>query len=250
MTLDGLTKNEPVCDCLRGLWQRGTESRRSSADPAGKNRLQTVCLGQLHRHGLGRRFLAMDTMTIGFLVGVVASTISVFLMVQFTGEKRGIPQRIVKPRKLQLAKSSSTRRPTRTKTKTKKAKPKAFRKLQVKIKPRPAEVTFETPSVSPVSLVSACPSCGLQAPETLMAEHFMQSPSHQYGPIQLPTTIVNANTEESVPVEVDPKNALRSLLQMLVPPRAFGRRHAHRTVSPLSTIVETVRDSSHPTFRP
>lgn len=207
--------------------------------------MQTVRLGKLHRHCTIRRLLALDTMTLGFLVGVVASTISVFLIVQLTGEKR-TPQTITRSRRPQVARAV----PSRRQTKPKRTKSKSIRKLRMKTKPNSAKITVvETPPMS--SLVSACPACGLQAPDNLMAEHFIGSPSHQFGPVQpLPTTTVTENIESSDRIEEDSKNSLRSLLQMLVPPRAFGRRHAHRTVSPLSRIVETTRDSSHASFRP
>jgi hypothetical protein len=36
----------------------------------------------------------------------------------------------------------------------------------------------------------------------------------------------------------DSRQSVRNLLQMLVPPRAFGRRHAHRSMGPISSIVK------------
>jgi hypothetical protein len=83
-----------------------------------------------------------------------------------------------------------------------------------------------------------CPSCGLQAPGSLLAEHFLGSPSHRNG---LPE-IVKADVGEIEAVkeakEEDSKQSVRNLLQMLVPPRAFGRRHAHRSIGPISSIVK------------
>ncbi|HEV2119028.1 MAG TPA: hypothetical protein VGS11_02810 [Candidatus Bathyarchaeia archaeon] len=84
----------------------------------------------------------------------------------------------------------------------------------------------------------SCPSCGLQAPGSLLAEHFQGSPSHRNGPPK----IVQADPIEIQAVEEaeeeDSKQSVRNLLQMLVPPRAFGRRHAHRSVGPISSIVK------------
>jgi len=96
------------------------------------------------------------------------------------------------------------------------------------------------PSVSPTTTVSleACPSCGLQAPGALLAEHFMGSPSHRNGPPKIAESEAADVREEIDGSEDDSKQSVRSLLQMLVPPRAFGRRHAHRTVSPLTAIVK------------
>ena len=91
----------------------------------------------------------------------------------------------------------------------------------------PATVSFDT-----------CPSCGLQAPGLLLAEHFLGSPSHRNGPpkiVKVDAVEIKANHEAK---EEDSKQSVRNLLQMLVPPRAFGRRHAHRSMGPLSSIVK------------
>jgi hypothetical protein len=189
----------------------------------------------------------MDTIIIGFLVGIVASTVSVFLTVRLASEKLG-PQRIIHaPRRAQAARAAVSRK----RSKPRHVKPRSIRKLRMKPQPRPVETDFGTPTVAPMQMiVSSCPACGLQAPEKLMTEHFMGSPSHQYGPVQPIATAVVNNVEEELNVEEDSQNSVRSLLQMLVPPRAFGRRHANRTVSPVSRIVEPIRDSGHTSFRP
>jgi hypothetical protein len=91
----------------------------------------------------------------------------------------------------------------------------------------PAIVSFDT-----------CPSCGLQAPGSLLAEHFLGSPSHRNGPPKIVKADA-AKTEASEQAkEEDSKQSVRNLLQMLVPPRAFGRRHAHRSMGPISSIVK------------
>ena len=103
----------------------------------------------------------------------------------------------------------------------------------------------QTPVSASATTVSfdTCPSCGLQAPGSLLTEHFLGSPSHRNG---LPKIV------EADPVEVeaaaeaeeeDSRQSVRNLLQMLVPPRAFGRRHAHRSVSPISPILENLGPS-------
>jgi hypothetical protein len=107
---------------------------------------------------------------------------------------------------------------------------------------KPIEPATDTapPSVSPGTAVvlEACPSCGLQAPDSLLAEHFLGSPSHRNGPPKLVESEPATAKVEEAAIEDDSKQSVRSLLQMLVPPRAFGRRHAHRIVSPLSAIVK------------
>jgi hypothetical protein len=88
----------------------------------------------------------------------------------------------------------------------------------------------------------SCPSCGLEAPETLMAEHFTGSPSHEGGLSMQPKVADVESREGSAAIspENESRDSLRQLLQMLVPPRAFGRRHGQRTVDPLSSLVETI----------
>lgn len=190
----------------------------------------------------------MDTIVIGFVVGVVASAVSVILLVSLTHMKL-LPQKVSRqPRRPQSAKVAVSRK----QPKSRRVKSRSIRKLRVKPhpQPQPVGVDFETPTVALAqTIVSTCPSCGLQAPEILMMEHFTQSPSHQYGPVQPIATAAVTNIEAEANVEED-SDSVRSLLQMLVPPRAFGRRHANRTVNPLSRIVEATGDSGHTSFRP
>ena len=84
-----------------------------------------------------------------------------------------------------------------------------------------------------------------------MAEHFLGSPSHENGVPEPEVTMVeNAIFDVSQASEEDSKSSLRHLLQMLVPPRAFGRRHQGRTVNPLSSLVQTVDDARGSLVRP
>jgi hypothetical protein len=83
-----------------------------------------------------------------------------------------------------------------------------------------------------------CPSCGLQAPESLLAEHFLGSPSHMNGPPKIAKADIAQDEAVEEAGEDDSKQSVRNLLQMLVPPRAFGRRHAHRSISPISSIIK------------
>jgi hypothetical protein len=118
---------------------------------------------------------------------------------------------------------------TRTSRKAKMKTPRAIRKPS------------QAPDISAaVAHFDTCPSCGLQAPESLLAEHFMGSPSHENGPPK----IVEADPLEAEAAaeakEEDSRQSVRNLLQMLVPPRAFGRRHAYKSVIPISLITKNL----------
>jgi len=113
---------------------------------------------------------------------------------------------------------------------------------------QPVAVTSDPPMLLAVvqDAVPSCPTCGLQAPQDLMMEHFQASPFHELGTSEpQPTTMDSDVQAESTLVssEEDSRNSMRNLLQMLVPPRAFGRRHQHRTVNPLSQVIHTLEES-------
>jgi len=78
-----------------------------------------------------------------------------------------------------------------------------------------------------------------------MVEHFSGSPSHEKGkaPGQPLEEVLEAkpNTPEQ---SGDTIVTMRHIIQILIPPRAFGRRHLEKTENPLSEIVhrlETAR---------
>src|SRR5438552_19045994 len=105
--------------------------------------------------------------------------------------------------------------------------------------PEPSQM-HDIPAAT-VSSFDTCPSCGLQAPGSLLAEHFLGSPSHKDGPpkiVKAETVKTEAADNAAEEEEEDSKQSVRNLLQMLVPPRAFGRRHAHRSMGPISSIVK------------
>ena len=87
-----------------------------------------------------------------------------------------------------------------------------------------------------------CPSCGLQAPEYLMGEHFLGSPTHRNG--KPPAWADEDETQwEGIgksAKDPDPStlNLMRSLMHLLVPPRAFGLRGQERKVDPLDGLVK------------
>jgi hypothetical protein len=124
------------------------------------------------------------------------------------------------------------------------------RKAKMKT-PRPTPKPSQTPDMpaAAVAPFDTCPSCGLQAPGSLLTEHFLGSPSHRNG---LPK-IVEADPVEAEAAaeaeEEDSKQSVRNLLQMLVPPRAFGRRHAHRSIGLISPILENLGPSPGRTRR-
>lgn len=71
--------------------------------------------------------------------------------------------------------------------------------------------------------------------------------------MERPAAIEESISEVSggtVEMEEDPRRSLRNLLQMLVPPRAFGHRHQQRTVNPLSGLVRTLEVSQSALVHP
>ncbi|HEY4822987.1 MAG TPA: hypothetical protein VIH83_04805 [Candidatus Bathyarchaeia archaeon] len=87
-----------------------------------------------------------------------------------------------------------------------------------------------------------CPSCRLEAPPALMTEHLVSSPSHRKGRVQEESKVAipEKGGRHIRDVDDDAQRALRRLLQMMVPPRAFGRRHYEKTGNPLSEIVREI----------
>jgi hypothetical protein len=184
----------------------------------------------------------MDTTIVEFLFGVLAGTISSLLIVKRSGRKIP-PSRLL--RNVELAPSKSRR--SRRQTKTQHVRSRRLHTRHLTSEKISSDIAIETSAstVGQQMVMLSCPSCGLEAPETLMAEHFIGSPSHEEGPSkQLIVAEVGAN-EESVAIssESESRDSLRHLLQMLVPPRAFGRRHGQRTVDPLFNLVGTIGGS-------
>jgi len=106
-------------------------------------------------------------------------------------------------------------------------------------------IPLGTPSVTVVSL--SCPTCGLQAPETLMREHFLGSPIHEYRASKpLPVTIVSTGFHTVArPVEEEnDRTSLGDLLQTLnVMERLLKRdfyRHELRVGSGISARVANI----------
>lgn len=189
--------------------------------------------------------MSLDITIIEFLAGVAAGTISGLLIVKRMGRTALLP-RTTASRKIARTKP----RQVSKQTKTRGTKPRSERHVRPLVQPS-ATLTIE-PTVTALAMnVSSCPTCGLQAPDALMAEHFLGSPSHENGVPEPDVTMVeDAIFDVSKASEEDAKSSVRHLLQMLVPPRAFGRRHQGRTVNPLSSLVQTVADARGSVVRP
>jgi len=191
----------------------------------------------------------MDPVIFEFLGGLLAGTLVMLAVVFRTGHLSMT---------LRTRQSSSKKMPILTIRKTRSVSSVRHRKTSPHNRKSQRTVTFagtrrkartKTPdaTIAPnqtLSIASAmvsfdtCPSCGLQAPRSLLAEHFLGSPSHRNGPpkiVKVDTAEIKAGEEAK---EEDSKQSVRNLLQMLVPPRAFGRRHAHRSIGPISSIVK------------
>lgn len=209
--------------------------------------------------------LSLENIIIQILYGLIAVTISFLAIVNQVGVKQLIPRITSSPkppaekhrRSRTLSRIERTHVRSRPKSrgkttvhssKTRKAPRRLRSKLRGSSIVQPIGVTSDPPSILATvqDTVPSCPTCGLQAPHDLMMEHFQASPSHELGtPETLPTIVDDSIQAESILVssEEDSRNSMRNLLQMLVPPRAFGRRHQNRTANPLSHVIRTLEES-------
>ena len=155
----------------------------------------------------------------------------------------------VRTRRIRVRSRSKSRRRTMVQpSRTSKARRRLRSKPRGDAILQPITATSDTPTVAAYvhEVVPACPTCGLQAPEALLMEHFQASPSHEQGtPQSLPIIADDPVSAEPTLAssEEDSRNSMRNLLQMLVPPRAFGRRHQNRTANPLSHVIRTLEES-------
>ena len=189
--------------------------------------------------------MSLDITIFEFIAGVVAGTLSGVLIVKRMGRNAPLPRTMVS-RKIVRTKP----RRVLKKAKTRATRPRSSRRVRPSVQPSDT-LTIEPTVTALAATFSSCPTCGLQAPDALMAEHFLGSPSHENGvPEPDVTMIEDAIFDVPQASEEDAKNSLRHLLQMLVPPRAFGRRHQGRTVNPLSSLVQTVADAQGSLVRP
>jgi len=191
----------------------------------------------------------LDATILQFMVGIMAGTMTgIGIVRRRSSKKTRIRPVSVKTRSISGAvKYRVIAKPSKIRSTRQKA-PSKLRARSVIASGRLGPVT---PIVSTLAVAvsaspfSACPACGLEAPETLMAEHFVQSPSHQAGIAPTPPVLPTA-TRSPVPLSEeeryreDARLSFRNLLQMLVPPRAFGHRHQQKTVNPVSRLVHEI----------
>jgi hypothetical protein len=104
-------------------------------------------------------------------------------------------------------------------------------RLKRAVKPIKTVTDKTEPSLVTHTTVYTCPACGLQGAKSMMVEHLMASPLHRLS--VRPEQAADHKVEEAQAVallEEDSRDSLRNLLQILLPPRAFGRRHEQKAV--------------------
>jgi len=104
-------------------------------------------------------------------------------------------------------------------------------RLKSHLKPITTVIDNTEPNSAAHTTVYTCPACGLQGAKSMMVEHLMASPLHRLSvrPEQEP----DHKVEEAQAMELreqDSRDSLRNLLQILLPPRAFGRRHEQKAL--------------------
>src|SRR5712691_11308241 len=191
----------------------------------------------------------MDLATFEFLGGLLAGTLGVLTVMLRTGHLTVVLTTrnqtpitmamlaVIKPRTASPVRRRSISPPTK-KGRSTATDVRTRRKAKNKT-PEATAALGQMPDIASAATMSfdTCPSCGLQAPGSLLTEHFLGSPSHKNGPPKIvKADVVEVEASEEAKEE-DSKQSVRNLLQMLVPPRAFGRRHAHRSMGPISSIV-------------
>ena len=183
----------------------------------------------------------MDMLIVEFLVGVLAGTVFGLLIVR----RSGSPSRTQRTKAV-VGTAATKTVATYKQSRTRNTRHKRLHHGQARRLNRSSNTITNLASreSAPLATFLSCPSCGLQAPEILMTEHFLGSPSHQYQPVEAPLLEASLeNKAAAVLSEEDQRDSLRNLLQMLVPPRAFGRRHGQRSIDPLASIVRSIDGS-------
>ena len=177
------------------------------------------------------------TIILEFLGGVIGGAFLSILILKSSSHKR-TQSRESRTSKVSPPKKNRTTSLIRGERRRKRPRAKA---LKVTPSILQKELRLETPVPEVRRAPLSCPSCGLEAPESLMVEHFMGSPSHIHGPPKPQAVVASPlNHDESVRKMSgdESTDSVRHLLQMLVPPRAFGRRHRQRGINPLSNLVQ------------
>jgi len=171
--------------------------------------------------------LAVKSKILGFLQGVTGA-ISGHLSGGRNG-KKAAPRKTVR-----AGKRSAGRTRTAKKLKTRRVGSRTSRKGRLKKKLKSVNPLSGRSSLAPSAqtTVYSCPTCGLQATKASMLEHLLGSPLHQPGHV-LKEQTTNQKVEEeqaTASPEEDSRDSLRNLLQILLPPRPFGRRHEQKAV--------------------
>jgi hypothetical protein len=170
---------------------------------------------------------AVKSKILGFLQGVTG-TISGHLARGRNGKKTA-PSRNIRSKKRSTVKTRAGR-----KLKTPRVRSRTGRKANPRKKLNPVPSLFENPTPAPTAqtTVYSCPACGLEADKALMLEHLLGSPLHQPGRVPAEQLTDRRVVEEQPTVsrEEDSSDLLRNLLQILLPPRPFGRRHEQKAV--------------------
>lgn len=174
-----------------------------------------------------------------FVLGVAIGSISELLFLKRSEGKRRIKKTSVHSTTRKSERVERRQRPLEIPTIKRAiiAKPQA----KTEVAPTTIPIKIQQTTSAPVLVLSSCPACGLIAPERLMAEHLLGSPLHRkQSPVTpLLTAPKSSRPRVDVSLQEDSRESMRNLLQMLVPPRAFGRRNVQRAVSPLSQLVPT-----------
>ena len=190
----------------------------------------------------------MEMIIIEFLLGLMAGTGSGLVILRRSGSATPAlePNEVVKTTPL---KSEAASRQT---TRARKVAHRRLNRGQARRTTRSSSVVAHASGQesAPQATVVSCPSCGLQAPVGLMAEHFLGSPSHENNSPETLPIVSTVDTKTATGLsEEDSLDSLRNLLQMLVPPRAFGRRHEQRGVNPLTNLVQSIEGSRSSSVR-
>jgi len=91
--------------------------------------------------------------------------------------------------------------------------------------------------------ISVCPSCGLEGSASLLSEHFLSSPWHPLGKREQPLQNDLGEKKAAPALDEHHTGLMRNLLSVLVPPRAFGRRHLQVENSLPGFVQESVSRS-------
>lgn len=195
----------------------------------------------------------MKTLFFGLLQGV-AGAISGLNPLGRDGKRTPVSKRVNSNRR-PIGRPRSHRRPNRSHRVRSTANIARYSKRQLEPPVTVADNSSAVPVVRQVAIYS-CPACGLQAQAGLMAEHFLGSPVHQRGRAPPEHTAIHEHAappeppadhraeEESNGSEMDSRDSLRNLLQILLPPRAFGHRREQNSANDFSQVAQMLNFES------